>query len=166
MEPLRIDLKLDGCGARQGIGSEQERGAEGAASVVDLGLGKVERVFSFDIAGAHVVADGVAGDDSGGADEQSELGFGHGPGGVGADANGPVGAYDAAAGGLEEDLGAFGVVDAVVEGSAAGVFGLFDARIATAEVGDACGPDLLVADRSEDLAVVESWERFAGECGL
>ena len=56
---------------------------------------------------------------------------------------------------FEEELGAVGGVDAVVEVPAASVFGFGDAGAATAVIGDAGGPDLLAADWREEWRVKE-----------
>ena len=137
--------------------------AEGAASVVDLGLGQVERVLALDVAGAHVVADGVADDDAAGIDDESEFGLGHGPFCVLADADLVAGADGAAGGGLEEELWALGGVDAVVKIATAGVFGFLHARAAAAVVGDAGGPDFLVVNGREDA--IELGRFGGGDCG-
>src|SRR6185312_17025902 len=47
---------------KQRFGADQYAGAQRAASVINLRLGKIERVFAFDIARTHVVADGIADD--------------------------------------------------------------------------------------------------------
>ena len=54
---------------------EQNARAERAASVVDLGLRQVERIFALDVARAHIVADGVA-DDLAAAELISSVQFG------------------------------------------------------------------------------------------
>ena len=95
-----------------------------------------------------------------GIDEEREFGFGDGPLGVAADADVAVRAGDAVGDGFEEELGALGGVDAVVEVAAAGVFGFFHAGAAAAVVGDAGGPDFLVADGRE-----ERREEVIGGCG-
>ena len=58
----RLRISADLCGGGHGFAADEDAGAEGAAAVVDLGLREVERVFAFDVARAHVVADGVADD--------------------------------------------------------------------------------------------------------
>ncbi len=67
--------------------------------------------------------------------------------------------------GFEEELGALGGVDAVVEVAASCVFGLGDARSAAAVVGDAGGPDLLIADGREERNVQEVVGRWSGVDG-
>jgi len=100
-------------------------------------LRKVERIGSFDVAGTHVVADGVADDFAARVDGQREFGFGNGPGGVAPDLYGAVGSGDLMGDGFEEEFGALGGVDAVVEIAASGIFGFGDARSSAVVVGDA-----------------------------
>src|ERR1035441_6494982 len=107
-----------------------------------FGARQVERVLPFDIAGAHVVADGIAEDAAGGRDQQGQLGLRHIPGGIGADADGFAGTGDSMRRGLEEELGALGLVDAIVEAFSSGGFRLGHAGGAAAVIGDAGGPDL------------------------
>jgi hypothetical protein len=57
--------------------------------------------------------------------------------------------------GFEEEFGALGGVDAIVEVAAAGIFGFGDAGAAAVVVGDTGGPDLLVADGSKQRRVEE-----------
>ncbi len=137
------------------MGSERMRmpGPRATAAVVDLGLREVKRVGSFDVTGAHVVADGVADDLGARIDEEGEFGLGDGPGGVATDFDGAVGACDLVSDGFEEELGAFGGVDTVVEVAASCVFGFGDAGAATAVVGDSGGPDLLIADGRQERCV-------------
>jgi len=61
-----------------------------------------------------------------------------------------VGAGDFVGDSFEEELGALGGVDAVVEVAATSVFGFGDAGAAAVVVGDTGGPDLLVADGGEE----------------
>ncbi len=142
--------------------ADEQAGAEGAAAVVDLGLRKIEGIGALDVARAHVVADGVSDDLAAWIDDESEFGLGYGPGGVVADFDVAVGACDFVGYGFEEELGAFGGVDAVVEVSAACVLGFGDAGAAAAVVGDAGGPDLLIFDGSEEFLV----NRFIARSGL
>lgn len=145
------DLAGDGGLWREGFFAEEDGGAEGGATGEALGLGEVEGVLAFDVAAREVVAAGDADDFATAVDGESEFGLGHHPGGVGAEVHGGVGADGALGGGFEEDFGALGLIDAVVEGAAAGVFAFFHAGGAAAEVGDTCGPDFLGADGGEEV---------------
>jgi hypothetical protein len=147
------DVEFDPRGCGHGFVADEDAGAEGAASVVDFGLRKIERVGAFDVAGAHVVADGVADDLAARVDEKGEFGFRHRPRGVTTDFDEAVRACDFVGDSFEEELGAFGGVDAVVEISSACVFGFGDAGAAAAVVGDAGGPDLLIADGGKKRSV-------------
>src|SRR5262249_37184479 len=100
---------------RQWIGSKQNAWAKRAAALIDLRLRKVERVFTLDIARAHVVSDGVANDFAAAAQHQSQLRLGDGPLCIAADANLAARADNAAPCGFEEELRALGRIDAVVE---------------------------------------------------
>ncbi len=151
------DFDLDRSGGRQRIAADENARAQRATAVVDLGLRKIERIFALDIARAHIVADGVADDLAARVDEQRQLRLGNRPRSVGANAHVAAGAGDAARRGFEEKLRALGGVNAVVEIAAARVFRLGHARAAAAKVGNARGPDFLVADggfemRSRNIA--------------
>ena len=61
-------------------------------------------------------------------DDEREFGFGDGPGGVAANFDVAVGACDLVGDGFEEELGALGGVDAIVEVAAACVLRFGDAR--------------------------------------
>ena len=159
--PDAEDVELDLGGGRHGFVADEEAGAKSAATVVDLGLREVERVGAFDVAGAHVVADGVADDLAARVDDEREFRFGDGPGGIAANFDLTVGACDFVTYGFEEELGAFGSVDAVVEVAASGVFGFGDAGAAAAVVGYAGGPDLLIADGGEERGVEEMISRWS-----
>ena len=115
--PAALDLQADGDlrPGGHGVGQGDDR-AEGAGAVVDLGLRQIERVLAFDVARAHVVADGVA-------DELAAAARSPGPapararssGYRGGCARGCAGAGDAVGGRLEEQLGRAGRVDQVVK---------------------------------------------------
>ena len=62
-------------------------GPECTAGVVDLGLRQIERVLALDVPGADIVADREADQLQRGAQDQSQLGLGHRPARVAADAN-------------------------------------------------------------------------------
>ena len=161
------DVELDHRGGSHGLTADEDARPKGAAAVVDLSLRKIERIGAFDIAGAHIVADGVADDLRARIDDESEFGFGHGPRCVAANLYATVGSCDLVGDGFEEELGALGGVNPIIEVAAAGVFGFGDARAAAAVIGDAGGPDLLVADRGEERYVEEviGWWRGVDDFG-
>ena len=53
-------LQMDRSGGGKRLRVDRDARAQRAATVIDLGLGKVQRVLALDIAGAHIVADGIA----------------------------------------------------------------------------------------------------------
>ncbi len=144
------DLDLDAGLAWQRVADDEAR-AKRATRGVDFGLRQVERVFALDVARTHVVANRVAEDVAGLVDGQRHFRLGHVPVRIAADAHLRAWPHDALRGGLEENFRTWGIVDAIVKGAAAGVLGFIDAGVAAAQVGDACGPYFLVADRREEL---------------
>src|SRR5580658_1277436 len=150
-----MNLECDLSRMRQRAFTDEDAGTKRATAVVDLGLGKVERILAFDIARAHVIADGVADDAAIGADDKSELRLGNGPVGIGADANFAPGSCGATGAAFEKQLGPFSRVDAIIEVAATGVFGFFHACAAAPVVGDAGGPYLLMADGGKNLRRIE-----------
>ena len=114
---------LERLGAQGGENGRPERAGAG----VDLRLGQVERVRTFDLPGGDVVADRDADDLAAGPDDEADLRLRDVPGRVRADADRLAGTDRAAAAGvLEEELGPLGVVDErvhVLDGT------LLDARI-------------------------------------
>jgi hypothetical protein len=128
-------------------------------------LREVERVGAFDVPGAHVVAHGVADDLAAWIDEKSEFGLRHRPGGVAADFYLAVRACDFVGYGFEEELRAFGGVDAIVEVAASRIFGFSDTSTAAAVVRDARGPHLLIANGGEELRVKEMIGGWGGVDG-
>ena len=145
------DLQADLRGRRQWFRRNQYAGAQGAASVVHLGLGQIQRVFSFDTARAHVIANGVADDFPFRGYEKGQLGLGHRPGRVVANGNSSVGADDAMRRCLEEEFRALGVVNPIVKVAASGRFRFLDARFPAAIVGDSGCPHFLVSDGSSQV---------------
>src|SRR5579863_2966409 len=119
--------------------------SERATAVIHLCLGQIERILALDIARAHVIADGVAVDAALWADDESELRFRHGPMGVAPDPNFAPRTDCTAGRRFEEEFRAFGGIDAIVEVAATCVFRFFHACAATAIVGDAGSPHLLMA---------------------
>src|SRR5438094_4215179 len=71
---------------RHAIGEGDDR-PQGTAIIVDLGLWQVEWILSFDVAGAHVVADSESDDLKMRRDDQSQLRLGHAPLAVAANVN-------------------------------------------------------------------------------
>ena len=64
-------ISIDNLGRmRQRTCAHQNSRSERATAVVHLGLRQIERILALDVARTHVVADGVAGDVSSGADQQ------------------------------------------------------------------------------------------------
>ena len=146
------DGDLDGPGAGGGFGhAGGDPRADGAGAVVDLGLREVEEVFALDVARAHVVADGEAGEFAAGIEHEGQLGLGHVPLCVGADANLVAGADGLFGHGFEEEFRPGRVIHAVVGGGAEVAF--LHAGGLAAEVGDAHGPDLLPVDGREEFHV-------------
>lgn len=94
--------------------TRDDPGAESAGGVEHFGLGEVEQVFAFDIASTDIVTDGAADDSGFGIDDQGEFRFGDRPFGVRADADLAAGSHDLFREGFEEELRAWGIVDAVV----------------------------------------------------
>src|SRR5690606_22729520 len=125
----------------RGVGDD-ETGSEGAGTGVVFRLGQVERILALDRAGTHVVADGVAENFALAVYREGELGFGHVPGRVAADPDVIEMPPRPRGGGLENQLGAGGFVDLVVEDVTARSFGFLHPRGAAAEVGHSGGPDL------------------------
>ena len=150
----------DGSAARQmwiwmavsrGRGSRTTRPGPRAQQVLKtLACGRIERVFAFDVAGAEVVADRVAEDVAVAIDGEGES-RARGRSTCESRRSFIAAAMtdDAMRRGLEEDLGAVGVIDAVVERAAAGDLRLLHARVAAAQIRDARGPDFLVLDGRE-----------------
>ena len=91
-------------------------------------------------------------------DHQADLGLGHVPAGVGADADRLAVGDDPGRGRLEEDLRPSRGVDVVVEGFVAR---LLDPAVTAASIGDAGGPDLLLVDRRQCVGRGEG-QRTAG----
>src|SRR5262249_6840474 len=138
---------------RRHAAGERDDWAEGAAVVVDLRLRQVERVFALDVAGAHVVADGVADDLEPRRQYQRDLRLRHRPAAVVTNPHALAGADYAIGGRLEEEFRPFRRVHQVVKLGGAG--GLALARLAAALVGDAGGPHLLAVDRRQQRHVVQ-----------
>src|SRR5690606_39099085 len=113
---------------------------------VDLGLRQVERVLTLDGTTAHVVARNIPEDLAVPVDDETDLGLGHVPPGIRADADRLAVSDDPLGGRLEEDLRAVGVVDELVH---VRVLGLLRAPVPAAQVGDTGRPDLLAIDRSQ-----------------
>ena len=143
------DLQVDAGRWIGGSGADQDRRAERAAPVVDLGLRQVERIFAFDVAGAHVVADRVAKDAPAAVDRQGQFRLRRVPGGVRADAHRAAGGGGGARAPLVEQLRPLGGVDAVVEAAAPRLLRFGHACVAAAVVGDAGAPDLLADHRRQ-----------------
>src|ERR1700678_4116532 len=97
-----VNLNRDFGLPRQRAFAHQDTRAKSAAAVVDLGLRQVERVLTFDIARAHIVANVIAGDAAAWADHQSQFRLGYGPGGISPDPDLAAGADGAAGCGFEE----------------------------------------------------------------
>jgi hypothetical protein len=88
-----LPAALDGAGdfERIGIGQRiggEDDGAEGAATVVDLGLRQVEGILALDVPGGNVVGERVARDASAAAQHHGQLRFGRGEARIGANADG------------------------------------------------------------------------------
>ena len=120
---------------------------------VDLRLGQVERVGPLDRAARHVVTDRVAEDPARPVHRQGQLGLRDVPRRVRTDPHGAAVPHHPMGGGLEEQLGALGVVDEVVERVSSGRQRLGDAGVPAAQVRDTCRPHLLTADRCLDRCV-------------
>ncbi len=118
-----------------------------ATAPVHLGLGQVERIFPFDVAGTHVVADGIADNFHGWIDDQRQFGLGDVPGGVVADGDGIVRSDRPAGRRFEKDLWPCSRVDPVID-AAVGRF--FFAGDAAPLIGDSGGPDFLVIAGAEE----------------
>src|SRR6266446_593354 len=80
------ETNRDMVGRRHTVGECDDR-PQGTAIIVDLGLWQVERIFSLDVASAHVVADREPDDLKMGRDDQSQLRLGHAPLAVAANVN-------------------------------------------------------------------------------
>src|SRR5579884_319341 len=126
-----LDRQIDTCCRGMDMPGRDDAGTEGAAGLVDLCLGEVERVFALDTARAHVVAAGVADDLAVGVRQHGQLRLRNVPGRVGADAYPAAGRDYAPAGALEEELRPGGSIDGGVD-VLLGRF--FNARFAAAEV--------------------------------
>jgi len=152
---VSFDGEGDGAGAQALFGEAgEDPRAEGAGPVIDFGLRQVEEIGTFDVAGADIITDGDADDLAAGVEDEGEFGFGHGPLGVGSQADGFVGGGDFVGLGFKEEFGSIGFVDAVVGGGVVGGFG--DAGGAASEVGDAGGPDFLAIDGGEEFDLRQS----------
>ena len=115
-----------------------ETGADGAGSVVHLGLGQVQRILSLDGPTAHIVAYGIS-DDLALVRYKGQLRLGDVPCRVRAYADGLKGAEASLGGGFQEQLRPFGRVDFGVD---IGCVGLSSPLHFTALVRDAGGPNL------------------------
>ena len=72
-------LNCNDSGAVRQRGGDDEARAEGGALVVNFRLRQIEGIFALDVARAHVIAERVAEDFSGGIDRKREFGLGHVP---------------------------------------------------------------------------------------
>src|SRR5215210_775251 len=111
-----------------------------ARTVVDLGLREIQRVLALYVARGDVVAGGVADDLHPAVDDQNELGLGHVPTAVPANAYPVPRADDPPSRSLEKELGPLGVVDPLVS---VGVRRLQLAGLPALQVGHPAGPDLV-----------------------
>src|ERR1700679_1533381 len=146
---MKADL---GAGRRRRV-ANKNAGAKRTASIVDLGLRKIERVCAFDVARTHVVADGVADDLTARIDDERKLGLGYGPRGIAANFYRTIRARDFGSESFEEQLRPLGRVDAIIKIAPSRVLRFCDARATAAVVGNTRGPDLLVADWREQRCV-------------
>ena len=133
--------------------ADEHRGPERARAVVDLRLGKGERVLALDVARAHVIADRVADDRAACVDAERNFGFGHAPPCVAANAHRLVGRAHAPRRALEKKLRPLGLVHAIVERAAARILRLLHARGTAAHIRDARRPHLLRPDRRQNPRV-------------
>src|SRR5439155_23015843 len=123
-------------------------GPDGAAPVVDLGLGQEQRILARDAARAHVVAARVRDDLAARIRQHRQLRFGHVPGRIAAHADVTALRHDAPSRGLEEELRTVALVDMGVDPFLAR---FLEAGLAAAQVRDAGGPDLLRLRRRREL---------------
>src|ERR1019366_1112820 len=133
---------------------------------VDLCLRQVERGLPFNVPGTHIVAGGVADDLASGIVEKGQLRFRHRPLRIRPNSDWADRATYSPPRRLKEELRPFGGVHAIVKVAASRIFALFDSSAATAEVGNAGGPDLLAHDRGKDTANLKPFDRRADCRGL
>src|SRR5919112_4381130 len=93
---------------------ENDAWPQRARTVVDFGLGEIQRILALNIARRDIVAGGVTDDLHPAVDDQDQFGLGHVPTAVPADAYPVPGADDPPPRGLEKKLGPLGVVDPLV----------------------------------------------------
>src|SRR5262249_18841337 len=117
-------------------------------------LRQIERVFAFDVAGAHVIADGVADQFEPGREHECKLRFGNAPAAVAADVYWLPGPDDPAWRRLEEEFGTRRRIHQVVESGGADRFTF--AGLLAAFVGDASRPDLLPVDGRQRRHIADS----------
>ena len=134
-------------------GADAHPRADGAGAVVHLGLRQVEQVFTLDVARAHVVANGTAGDVTTRIHHQHQFRLRHAPLGIGADADRLAAGHDFLGERLEEQLRPRRVVNSVI-GSGAEI-GLLHPGVFASQVGDAGGPDFLHLNRAKQRHVSE-----------
>src|ERR1039457_1087033 len=115
---------------RQRARANKDARPQRATAVVNLGLWQVEWVLAFNIAGAHVIANGVANDPACGAHHQSQLRLRHRPMSIGANLYLAASARRSARRGLEKQFRSFCRIDAIVKISSASAIRLFHARSA------------------------------------
>src|SRR6185437_13171798 len=145
------------------FGGDQNARSERAAAVVNFSLGKIKRVFAFNVARTHIVANGVAENFPAGTDQQCEFWFRHRPLGVLANGDFVVMADDAAGCRFEKNFRTLRSVHAVVEISAARGLRLLHPRGAAAKISYACCPYFLAANWwAERLRIVQ---RAGGQLG-
>ena len=135
----------------------QDAGAKTARGSIDLGLGQIQGVGALDVTTADVVGHHQAHHFHGGIDHQSQLRFGHGPGGITSNTHLTQWANDPASAGLEEYLRALRRVDAGVDITA--IDGLLLPGLAAALVGHARRPHVLGINGRQPV-------RLAGDTGL
>src|SRR5919112_4808562 len=119
---------------------ENDAWPQRARTVVDLGLGEIQRILTLNIARRDIVAGGIADDLHPAVDDQNEFGLGHVPTTVPADAYPVPGADDPPPRSLEKKLGPLGAVDPLV---GVGVRRFQLAGLPAAQVGNPAGPDLV-----------------------
>src|SRR3712207_2726158 len=93
---------------------ENDARPQRARTVVDFGLGQIQRILALYVARGDIVAGGVADDLHPAVDDQNEFGFGYVPTAVPADAYPVPGSHDPPPRSLEKELGTLGVVDPLV----------------------------------------------------
>jgi hypothetical protein len=124
-------------------------------AVVNLGLWQIKRVFRFNIARAHIVADGVAHDCPVRIDQQRQLWLRHRPLRVRPNAKTAFPGLDhAATRRLEKSSGSSGVIDALVAGASSRSL-VPRLRRAAATVSHARGPHLLADHGCENCGGIE-----------